>query len=191
MQHYQFCTGALSQEEALRAAVATWPADVRPIVHWSESPPEEVPAASLPLLCTTARALHVLHPATTCFIPPERLQSVLSVGFWKAQQPPPICFSNAERQCLVVQLGKKPHAHSDYVGQHGPMVLYGLERDVDVMVRSQRGPPHMHRTYELAVDCICGRHADHAEVLTTAYGADRGEGERACASAVQVRWPYC
>ena len=36
---------------------------------------------------------------------------------------------------MALQLGKKPHAHSDYVGQHGPMVLYGLEREVDVMVR--------------------------------------------------------
>jgi hypothetical protein len=35
----------------------------------------------------------------------------------------------------ALQLGKKPHAHSDYVGQHGPMVLYGLEREIDVMVR--------------------------------------------------------
>ena len=43
-QHYQFCTGTMSQEESLRAAIATWPADVRPIVHWSESPPAEVHA---------------------------------------------------------------------------------------------------------------------------------------------------
>ena len=46
------------------------------------------------------------------------------------------CASSADNHCLSMQLGKKPHAHSDYVGQHGPMVLYGLERDVDVMVRS-------------------------------------------------------
>ena len=38
-------------------------------------------------------------------------------------------------RCALAQLGKKPHAHSDYVGQHGPMVLYGLQRDIDVMVR--------------------------------------------------------
>ena len=34
-----------------------------------------------------------------------------------------------------LQLGKRPHAHSDFVGQHGPMVLHGLDRDIDVMVR--------------------------------------------------------
>lgn len=33
----QFNTGGLSEREALEAAVATWPADVRPVVHWSES----------------------------------------------------------------------------------------------------------------------------------------------------------
>ena len=29
--------GGLSEEEALRAALATWPKGVRPVVHWSES----------------------------------------------------------------------------------------------------------------------------------------------------------
>ena len=37
----------MDKEESLRAAIATWPADVRPIVHWSESPPEEVAARCL------------------------------------------------------------------------------------------------------------------------------------------------
>jgi UV DNA damage endonuclease len=35
--HYKFCPGELTQEQALRAAVATWPQGVRPVVHWSES----------------------------------------------------------------------------------------------------------------------------------------------------------
>ena len=38
------------------------------------------------------------------------------------------CFGRA-------QLGKKPHAHSDFVGQYGPMVLHRMDADVDVMVR--------------------------------------------------------
>lgn len=33
----QFCPGSLTEKEALEAAVMTWPAGVRPIVHWSES----------------------------------------------------------------------------------------------------------------------------------------------------------
>eukprot|EP00887_Chlorella_sp_A99_P005156 scaffold40.g5156.t1 len=35
--HHRFCPGGLTEEEALLAAVATWPRGVRPVVHWSES----------------------------------------------------------------------------------------------------------------------------------------------------------
>jgi UV DNA damage endonuclease len=35
--HHRFCPGSLTEEQALRAAVATWPPGVRPVVHWSES----------------------------------------------------------------------------------------------------------------------------------------------------------
>jgi UV DNA damage endonuclease len=35
--HHQFCTGDLSEEAALKLAVSTWPKDIRPIVHYSES----------------------------------------------------------------------------------------------------------------------------------------------------------
>jgi UV DNA damage endonuclease len=35
--HHQFCTGDLSEEEALAAAVNTWPGDVTPVVHFSSS----------------------------------------------------------------------------------------------------------------------------------------------------------
>jgi hypothetical protein len=35
--HHRFCPGGLSEKEALLAAVKTWPAGVRPVVHWSES----------------------------------------------------------------------------------------------------------------------------------------------------------
>jgi UV DNA damage endonuclease len=34
--HHQFCTGDLSEEDALRLAVSTW-SDIKPIVHYSES----------------------------------------------------------------------------------------------------------------------------------------------------------
>ncbi|KAF8070876.1 mus-18 [Scenedesmus sp. PABB004] len=36
--HHKFNSGGLSEDAALRAAAATWPAGVRPVVHWSESP---------------------------------------------------------------------------------------------------------------------------------------------------------
>lgn len=35
--HHQFCTGDLSEEEALKLAVSTWPEDITPVVHYSES----------------------------------------------------------------------------------------------------------------------------------------------------------
>eukprot|EP00775_Hariotina_reticulata_P006036 gene6036-6274_t len=70
--HWKFCTGGQTQEEAFKSAVATWPAGVRPLVHWSESP--EAP-------------------------------------------------------------NKRRSAHSEYVD--GPMCLYGLEGQVDVMIESK------------------------------------------------------
>ena len=36
--HHRCCSGGLAREEALAAALATWPAGVRPVVHWSEPP---------------------------------------------------------------------------------------------------------------------------------------------------------
>jgi UV DNA damage endonuclease len=35
--HHRFCPGGLAEEQALRAALATWPHGERPVVHWSES----------------------------------------------------------------------------------------------------------------------------------------------------------
>lgn len=39
--HHTFCTGGLTEEEALRLAVSTWPKDIIPVVHYSESRKEE------------------------------------------------------------------------------------------------------------------------------------------------------
>lgn len=36
--HYQFCPGEMTKKEAFEAAMGTWPAGVRPVVHWSEMP---------------------------------------------------------------------------------------------------------------------------------------------------------
>jgi UV DNA damage endonuclease len=35
--HHQFCTGGLSEEEALKLAATTWPKDIKQEVHYSES----------------------------------------------------------------------------------------------------------------------------------------------------------
>jgi UV DNA damage endonuclease len=35
--HHQFCTGDLSEEQALKLAATTWPKDITPVVHYSES----------------------------------------------------------------------------------------------------------------------------------------------------------
>ena len=35
--HHQFCTGDLSEQEALELALSTWPDGIKPIVHYSES----------------------------------------------------------------------------------------------------------------------------------------------------------
>jgi len=35
--HHKFCTGGLSEEEALKLAVSTWPEGITPVVHYSES----------------------------------------------------------------------------------------------------------------------------------------------------------
>ena len=35
--HHKFCTGDLSEQEALELAISTWPKGITPIVHYSES----------------------------------------------------------------------------------------------------------------------------------------------------------
>lgn len=35
--HHTFCTGGLTEEEALKLAVSTWPTDIYPATHYSES----------------------------------------------------------------------------------------------------------------------------------------------------------
>tara|TARA_Y100001937_G_scaffold34137_1_gene48742 strand:+ start:1042 stop:1995 length:954 start_codon:yes stop_codon:yes gene_type:complete len=35
--HHKFCTGDLTEQEALRLAISTWPDDITPAVHYSES----------------------------------------------------------------------------------------------------------------------------------------------------------
>jgi UV DNA damage endonuclease len=39
--HHKFCTGDLSEQQALELAMSTWPDDIVPVVHYSESRSEE------------------------------------------------------------------------------------------------------------------------------------------------------
>lgn len=43
--HHKFCTGDLSEQEALELAASTWPKDIVPVVHYSESKPGNKPQA--------------------------------------------------------------------------------------------------------------------------------------------------
>ena len=45
LHHQRFNRGAMTDREALEAAVATWPAGIRPVVHWSESQEGRKPLA--------------------------------------------------------------------------------------------------------------------------------------------------
>ena len=39
--HHKFCTGGLSEREALELACSTWPKGITPVVHYSESRSKE------------------------------------------------------------------------------------------------------------------------------------------------------
>ena len=39
--HHRFCDGGLSEQEALELAISTWPKDIKPVVHYSESRSKE------------------------------------------------------------------------------------------------------------------------------------------------------
>jgi UV DNA damage endonuclease len=39
--HHKFCTGDLSEQEALELAMSSWPSDIIPVVHYSESRSKE------------------------------------------------------------------------------------------------------------------------------------------------------
>jgi UV DNA damage endonuclease len=43
--HHKFCTGGLSEQEALELAITTWPDGIKPVVHYSESAPGKIPQA--------------------------------------------------------------------------------------------------------------------------------------------------
>lgn len=112
--HHRFCPGELSEKEALLAAVKTWPAGVRPVVHWSESQ-----------VCGWLA------------VPPQRRAFQHQQGKEVTTARP---VGNNASTCpavplLPLQEGRRQHAHSDYV--RGPIVLHGLEGQVDVMIEAK------------------------------------------------------
>ncbi len=46
--HHRFCTGALSEQEALLAAISTWPVDITPVVHFSSSKKDHEDPSAMP-----------------------------------------------------------------------------------------------------------------------------------------------
>lgn len=59
--HHTFCTGGLSEKEALLAAIKTWPADIIPVVHYSSSRKKYED----PLTTSTAHADYVYEKVNT------------------------------------------------------------------------------------------------------------------------------
>jgi UV DNA damage endonuclease len=43
--HHKFCTGDLSEKDALEMAMSTWAEGIKPLVHYSESAPGKIPQA--------------------------------------------------------------------------------------------------------------------------------------------------
>lgn len=100
-------TGGMTSEEALRAAVSTWPEGVRPVVHWSESQGGKIAHA---------------HSVSVCFCVCMRLSQ--RVTDCSARQ----FNANSSEMEDVVQ---------DYIGQQGRLNLHGMDADLDVMVESK------------------------------------------------------
>ncbi|WP_034256693.1 UV DNA damage repair endonuclease UvsE [Adhaeribacter aquaticus] len=46
--HHQFCTGGLSEQEALLAAISTWPTGTTPVIHFSSSKKKYEDPAAVP-----------------------------------------------------------------------------------------------------------------------------------------------
>ena len=60
--HHKFAPGGQTSDEALVTAMSTWPAGVRPVVHWSEGPEDPVRARSHP----HAHSAFVYGPIDVC-----------------------------------------------------------------------------------------------------------------------------
>ena len=60
--HHKFCTGGLSEEDALEVALSTWPTDVKPVVHYSESRSDEFED---PKIKPQAHSDYVIHKINT------------------------------------------------------------------------------------------------------------------------------
>lgn len=98
--HHTFCTGDISEEEALKLAATTWPSGVRQAVHYSESRRAEQQAI--------IKSLCEKH----------------NLNFEDVQQNPNTQLGEAYREFSKI----KATAHADYVIK--PINTYGLELDI-------------------------------------------------------------
>lgn len=98
--HHTFCTGDISEEEALKLAATTWPSGVRQAVHYSESRRAEQQAI--------IKSLCEKH----------------NLNFEDVQQNPDTQLGEAYREFSKI----KAPAHADYVIK--PINTYGLELDI-------------------------------------------------------------
>ena len=98
--HHTFCTGDISEEEALKLAATTWPSGVRQAVHYSESRRAEQQAI--------IKSLCEKH----------------NLNFEDVQQNPNTQLGEAYREFSKI----KAPAHADYVIK--PINTYGLELDI-------------------------------------------------------------
>lgn len=68
--HQKFCPGGMTAKEAVYAAIATWPAGIRPVVHWSESQEGRKPHAHSDYVSVS----------TQCLLYPVQKLSLLLTG---------------------------------------------------------------------------------------------------------------
>ena len=61
--HHKFCPGDLTEKEAVYAAIATWPAGIRPVVHWSESQEGRKPHAHSDFIFVRPSLAHAVFTA--------------------------------------------------------------------------------------------------------------------------------
>lgn len=125
----------MTSEEALRAAVGTWPKGVRPVVHWSESQGGKI-----------AHAHSVRQLCLRCAVCCPALQRACSPAFMhhscmRAWGIDRLLWSANHRAKVRLQQLHAVTQHipvsQDYIGQQGRLNLHGMDAEIDVMIESK------------------------------------------------------
>lgn len=131
-----FIAGDMTSEEALRAAVGTWPKGVRPIVHWSESQGGKVAHAHSVSACPRCICRRC------CCACSARKHAAL--GIFALCRRAPHCgprYGARLRRSVVVSMPPIRQCDGalvqDYVGQQGRLNLHGMDAELDVMIESK------------------------------------------------------